>query len=137
MKQPAKLLSMVLVLTALHSFIMGLMLIIQPSSFMKMVGFNPICQHFFPAQGGVFHVLMGIAYFMGAVNRVKYHPMIVFAIIVKTGATLFLMIYCFAVEFKWIILLSGIGDLIMALAILMALKNYLCYREDYRQQAYI
>ena len=89
---------------------MGLALIAQPTLLMKLSGFSPDCERFFPAQGGVFHILMAVAYVMGATDIEKYHYLIVFSIIVKAVATLFLMIYCFAVEFKWIVLLSGIGD---------------------------
>ncbi len=129
LKQPQQLLSVVLCLTAWHSFLMGLALIIQPPAFMEIVGFSRIGERFFPAQGGVFHVLMGIAYVLGAVDSEKYHNLILFAIIVKVGATVFLMVYCFAVEFKWIVLLSGIGDYIMGLAILITWRNYLCHQK--------
>jgi hypothetical protein len=77
---------------------------------------------------------MGIAYLMGAVDSAKYYHLIVFAIIVKAAAILFLTIYCFAVEFKWIILLSGVGDFIMGLAILITWQNYLCYQKYIHQQ---
>lgn len=128
-KQPQKLLSVVLWLTACHSFLMGIALIAQPPTIMAIVGFSRLGERFFPAQGGVFHIVMGIAYVLGAVNTEKYHELIFFAIIVKAAATLFLMLYCFAVEFKWIILLSGIGDCIMGLAILITWWNYLCYQK--------
>ena len=128
---PEKLLSAVLWLVALHSIAMGLALIAQPTLLMKLSGFSSECERFFPAQGGVFHILMAVAYVMGATDIEKYHYLIVFSIIVKALATLFLIIYCFAVEFKWIVLLSGIGDGVMGLIIFLALENYLHLKTMY------
>jgi hypothetical protein len=128
---PDKLLSTVLWLVALHSITIGLALIAQPTLLMELAGFSPECERFFPAQGGVFHVLMAVAYAMGATNIKKYHYLIIFSIIVKAVATLFLMVYCFAVEFKWIVLLSGIGDGVMGLIIFLALQNYLHRKTTY------
>ena len=92
---------------------------------MKFAGFNPGCDHFFPTQGGVFHLLMFVVYLMGATHIEKYHHFIVFSIFVKAVATFFLMIYCFAAEFKWVIFLSGIGDGVMGLMIFLAFQHYL------------
>jgi len=128
---PEKLLSAILWLVALHSIAMGLALIAQPTLLMKLSGFSSECERFFPAQGGVFHILMAVAYVMGATDIEKYHYLIVFSIIVKALATLFLIIYCFAVEFKWIVLLSGIGDGVMGLIIFLALENYLHLKTTY------
>ena len=125
LKHPDKILSTVLYLVALHSFLTGLALVVQPAWSLKLVGFSPICERFFPTQGGVFHILMAVAYVMGAVNAKKYHYVIVFAIIVKSAATLFLLTYCFVVEFKWIILLFGIGDGLMGLMMFLSFQYYL------------
>ena len=119
---PDKLLSTVLGLVAIHSLGMGLILISQPAVLMKFAGFNPDCDHFFPTQGGVFHLLMFVVYLMGATHIEKYHHFIVFSIFVKAVATFFLMIYCFAAEF---IFLSGIGDGVMGLMIFLAFQHYL------------
>ena len=124
-KNSEKILQMVLWLVAIHSLGMGLTLIAQPTDLMKFAGFNPDCDHFFPAQGGVFHLIMVIVYTMGATHIEKYHYFIVFSIFVKAAATFFLLIYSFTVEFKWIIFLSGITDGIMGLMIFTALLYYL------------
>jgi len=122
---PDKLLSMVLVLVAIHTLAFGLILIAQPAVLMEFAGFNPDCDHFFPAQGGVFHLLMSVVYLMGATHIEKYHHFIVFSIFVKAVATFFLMMYCFAAEFKWIVFLSGIGDGVMGLMIFLAFQHHL------------
>jgi CBS domain containing-hemolysin-like protein len=125
LNHPDKLLSTVLWLVAFHSLVMGLILILQPSVLMQFAGFGSDCGHFFPAQGGVFHLLIFVVYLMGAIHIEKYHYFIVFSIFVKAVATFFLTIYCFAVEFKWVILLSGIADGMMGLMIFTALQYYL------------
>ncbi len=122
---PDKLLSAVLGLVAIHSLGMGLILIAQPAVLMEFAGFSPDCEHFFPAQGGVFHLLMFVVYLMGATHIEKYHYFIVFSIFVKAVATFFLMMYCFAAEFKWIVFLSGIADCVMGLMIFWAFQYYL------------
>ena len=122
---PEKLLSTVLGLVAIHSLGMGLILISQPAVLMKFVGFSPDCERFFPAQGGVFHLLLFVVYLMGATHIEKYYYFIVFSIFVKAVATFFLTIYCFAAEFKWIVFLSGIGDGVMGLMIFLAFQYYL------------
>ena len=127
-KHPEKLLSTVLWLVAVHSIAMGLTLITQPDVLMEWSGFRFEFERFFPAQGGVFHLLMAVAYSLGAVNSQKYYFLIVFSVIVKVFATLFLFVYCFNVEFKWIILISGIGDGVMGMTIFIALRHYLYFQ---------
>jgi hypothetical protein len=122
---PDKLLSTVLGLVAIHSLVMGLTLIAQPAVLMAFAGFRPDYERFFPAQGGVFHLLMFVVYLMGATNTEKYYYFIVFSIFVKAVATFFLTIYCFAAEFKWIVFLSGIADCVMGLMIFLAFQYYL------------
>ena len=124
-KHPDKVLSATLCLVAAHSLAMSLVLITQPAFLMALSGFSGNYEHFFPTQGGVFHLLMSVVYLLGAVNIEKYHHFIVFSIFVKTVATFFLIFYCFAVEFIWIVLLSGIADCVMGLMIFWAFRQYL------------
>jgi hypothetical protein len=124
-KHPEKILQTVLGLVAIHSLGMGLTLIAQPAVLMKFAGFNPDGEHFFPTQGGVFHLLLFVVYLMGASHIEKYHHFIVFSIFVKAVATIFLMMYCVAAEFKWVVFISGIGDGAMGLMIFLAFQHYL------------
>ena len=130
-KHPDKFLSTVLWLVAIHSIIMGLALITQPVILMEWSGFRSGYERFFPAQGGVFHLLMAVAYVMGAMNSKKYHYLIVFSIIVKVVATTFLLIYCFMVEFKWTILIFGLVDGVMGAMIFIALAYRLHFQKAY------
>jgi hypothetical protein len=127
-KYPEKVLSTILWVVAAHSIIMGLALITQPAFLMEWSGFKSGYERFFPAQGGVFHLLMAVAYSLGAANSRKYHFLIVFSVMVKAAATIFLLVYCFAVEFKWIILISGVSDGVMGAAIYIALRRYVYFK---------
>lgn len=131
---PAKLLRTILLLVAFHSLLIGLVLIAQPAFLIRFAGFSLDGESFFAAQGGAFHILMAVAYLMGALNIEKYFSFIVFSIFVKAGATLFLLVYCFKVDFKWIILLSGILDFVMGLMIFWALQNHLGLQRYHRRR---
>ncbi len=116
--------STILGLIALHSCIVGISLITQPAFLMNLAVFGADCESFFPAQGGVFHIAMGICYIMAALKPNKRKCMITFSIIVKFVATFFLLTYYFTIDSKLIVLLSGIGDGIMGLMIFAALQYY-------------
>ena len=124
-KHPDKFLSMVLWLVTIHSITLGMALITQPAFLLEWSGFRSDCGPFFPAQGGVFHLLMAIAYSLGAADSKKYYLLIIFSVIVKAIATLFLFVYCFFIEFKWAILYFGVVDGIMGMTIFIALRHYL------------
>ena len=118
-----KRLQWLLYLMALHSFAVGVGLMAQIKMLMQFMGFASIAQPFFPAQGGIFHVIMAAAYFLAAKNRQKYECLIPFSIFVKSCATLFLFIYFFAVQPIPLILLSAVGDGLMALLLLLFYRS--------------
>ncbi|HGY57214.1 MAG TPA: hypothetical protein ENK44_16010 [Caldithrix abyssi] len=111
-----------LYLMAIHSFGVGIGLILQPESLMRLLGFPEITQPFFPAQGGIFHLIMAAAYFLAGRDRNKYNILITFSIFVKTTATLFLFTFYIFIEAVPLIILSAVGDGMMALLL------YLFYR---------
>ena len=119
---------MVLWLVTIHSITIGMALIAQPAFLLEWSGFRSDCGSFFPAQGGVFHLLMAIAYSLGALDSKKFYLLIIFSIIVKAVATLFLFIYCFFIEFKWAIFYFGVSDGIMGMTIFIALRYYLYFQ---------
>ncbi len=125
LKSPGKLLALVLNLIALHSFVVGVVLILQPHFLMEFAGFGHNYERFFPSQGGVFHIVMALCYTMAAKDLDAHRCMVVFSIIVKGIATFFLLIYFFSMDSKWVILLSGIGDGLMGVVIYAAMKYYL------------
>lgn len=114
-----KLLSIFLWLVALHSFAVGVGLIVLPFPLLKFFGYGVCAERFFPSQGGVFHIAMAVGYAMAAYNLKRYECLIIFSIVVKFMATVFLFTYFIFVSSIWLVLLSGISDFLMGLIILI------------------
>jgi len=121
---PEKLLRLVLYLLAIHSICVGLALITTPTELFAYFGYIPVAEKFFPTQGGVFHIIMGIAYFLAARYVNKEQGLIILTIIAKLTATLFLVLYYVFVRQVWMILVSGILDALMATVILVVFLQY-------------
>lgn len=117
------LLQILLWLIALHSFIAGILLIIMNPEQLSFFGFK-VHEKFFSTQGGVFHIVMSVAYFMGAIAPRKSYQIITFAIIAKFIATVFLLGYFFLKNPIWIVLLSGIVDFLMGIVLLNVYLRY-------------
>lgn len=113
-----KILSVFLWLVAIHSFLVGIGLIVLPSSAFEFLGFDPNFDRFFSTQGGVFHIAMAVGYAMAGYDKIKYEQLIVFTIIVKFIATIFLVIYFIIISSQLLIIFSGISDFLMGLIIL-------------------
>ena len=127
---PRTRLSIVMWIAAIHSFIVGLGLIIQHPEIMKFFGFNHCMECFFPAQGGVFHIVMSFGYTLAAVNSDRFYCLVFFSIIVKLCATVFLFTYYITVESIWMILASGVQDAILFLMILYSFLSYQKWKTD-------
>lgn len=121
----SKILKIVLWLTALHSFLVGMLLIILPASIMVNFGFDLHYNNFFRVQGGVFHVVMSIFYSVAATDMRKHIIIIKLIIIIKFIAALFLILYFFVSNRIITVLLSGIGDLLIGVLILLLLFLFL------------
>ncbi|MCF8296343.1 MAG: hypothetical protein K9J13_02260 [Saprospiraceae bacterium] len=111
-------------LVALHSFCVGLGLMFMPLSWFEIFGFSIPTVRFFAAQAGVFHIVMSVAYALGAYNLIVNKQLILFSIIAKFIATIFLSIYFFFIESAWMILLSAIGDFLMGIVICWLFIKY-------------
>jgi hypothetical protein len=121
--KPDKALSVFLWLVALHSLLVGIGLIFLPSSFFEFLGFQKTFDRFFSTQGGVFHIAMSVGYAMAANDLIKYKQLIVFTIIVKFIATVFLLSYFFVISQQWLIITSGISDFVMGYVVLYLYKK--------------
>lgn len=117
--------SILMWLVALHSLFVGIGLIIQIPEIMKFFGYGACKEHFFPAQGGTFHVVMAVGYALVAYDPREYKCLAIFSIFVKAAAFIFLFVYYFAYERIWSVLASGIGDGLMMLFIFLAWRFYL------------
>ena len=113
-----KILSLFLWLVAIHSFLVGIGLIFLPSSAFEFLGFNPTFDRFFSTQGGVFHIAMAVCYAMAAVDLIKYKQLIIFSIIVKFIATVFLLSYYLIINSQSLIILSAVSDFLMGIVLL-------------------
>jgi len=110
-------------LIAVHSFVVGIVLIILPGESLAFFGFE-IIEKFFSTQGGVFHIVMSIAYGLAAEKLGKSDLVIYFSIAAKFIATIFLFSYFLLKNFILVVAFSGAGDLIMGILLLVLFVNY-------------
>lgn len=114
-----KILNLILRLTSIHSAIVGIGLIIIPSKALSFFGYSLHDELFFRVQGGVFHLVMAVAYWMASNDResaIKFCP---FFITAKFMATVFLLIYYFFNQQIWVVVFSAIVDMLMGIIILI------------------
>ncbi len=117
------LLKILLWLIAAHSFLAGILLIVLSPEQLYFFGFD-IQEKFFSTQGGVFHIVMSVAYVMGAESIGKSDQIIIFAIVAKFIATIFLLSYFLFKNPIWMVLVSGNGDLFMGVILLIVFLQY-------------
>ena len=113
-------LSLVLWIVALHSIAVACGLILLPPEQMTWFGYNAHQERFFAVQAGVFHLVLVVAYTLAAARPNRHRGLILFSIITKFIATIFLFTYYILVDTIWSVLFSGIADLLMGLLILGA-----------------
>ncbi len=123
-KSPRSRLTLILWLVAIHSFLVGVGLILRPATLMQLFAFSPCSERFFPVQGGVFHIVMVVAYIIAATDVDRYHYLVVYSVIVKAIAAVFLLTYFLAVDNIPLVLASGAGDGAMGVVIYLALRSY-------------
>lgn len=116
-------------LIAIHSFFVGILLIILPPNLMEFFGYD-IQERFFQTQGGVFHMVMCVAYIMVATNVENGKQLSIFSYSAKFIATVFLVSYFFFADQIITVLLSGIGDFLMGIFIYLFYINI--YKKDSR-----
>ena len=119
-----KILVITLWLVTLHSLFVGMGMILFPTDWISYFGITPSEHRFYITQGGVFHLVMAIAYGMAALNVKENSALIKFAIIAKFFSTIFLISYFVFINQFCIVFLSAIGDFCMGLLILLLYKKY-------------
>ncbi|MCF7823170.1 MAG: hypothetical protein K9N35_03270 [Candidatus Marinimicrobia bacterium] len=105
-------------LIAVHSFAVGVGLIVLPFGTLSWLGFTVDPYRFFSTQGGVFHIVMSVAYILASRELMHSRSLVVFIIIAKWAAFLFLSLYFLFSEMVPVIALSAIGDGLMGLIVL-------------------
>ncbi len=113
----------VLWLCALHSAGVGIGLLLLPSDLLPRFGLAGGGTRFFQAQGGTFHLLMAAGYVLAALDPAGRRPLVVFAVLVKVVATLFLVTCLLVGPRGWIVAVSAAGDGLLA-ALLVAADRH-------------
>jgi hypothetical protein len=113
-------------LIAIHSICFGVSLVILPISVIEFFGFR-LEEKFFADQGGVFHLIVAVAYIWAALDLENSFKFIVLAVITKFTAALFLVCYFLFIGPIIMVLFSGIIDFLMGLVVLLL---YIRYREQ-------
>jgi len=121
---PALRLSTLLWLIALHSAAVGLGLVLHPAPLLAEMGYVSVNEPFFPTQGGVFHIIMAVGYAMAAQNLERRRSLVTFTVVVKALALLFLVTYWALAARLPTILLSGLLDGAMAVAVAWAYMTW-------------
>jgi hypothetical protein len=116
-------LKILLWLIAIHSFVVAIVLIVSTPDIFRFFGFEGT-SGFFSFQGGVFHLVMVIAYIMSAIALKQESLLVWFCIAAKMLATVFLVLYFFICKPIWVVLLSGLGDFIMGLLLWIFFRLY-------------
>jgi hypothetical protein len=119
------LLKWVLWLIALHSIGFGISLIVLPVSVIEYFGFH-LEEKFFAVQGGVFHIVVSLAYIMAARDLANSGKLIALSCTAKFMATIFLLSYFLFGSPIFMVIFSGFADFLMGLAILVL---YLLYKQ--------
>lgn len=94
-------------LVALHSFLIGVMLVFATAWVLDFAGFKVSCT-FFPRQSGAFHIILAVGYFL----EYRAYRTIRLMLLAKATAVVFLLIMSPWKE-AWSVPFSGIFDGLM------------------------
>jgi hypothetical protein len=120
------LLKWILWLVAIHSICFGISLVVLPIPFIEFFGFR-LEEKFFADQGGVFHLVVAVAYIWAALDLENSFKLIVISCTAKFVATIFLLSYFFFGSHIFMVIFSGFADFMMGIAILVL---YILYRKQ-------
>jgi hypothetical protein len=95
-------------LVALHSFLIGVMLMFATGWILEFAGWGQVSHHFFPRQSGAFHVVLATGY-LWEFARYRGIGLMVAA---KATAVVFLLVISPWKE-AWSVLFSGVFDGVM------------------------
>jgi hypothetical protein len=119
-----KLFQWILWLIALHSIGFGIALVVLPIPVIEFFGFR-LEEKFFAVQGGIFHIVVSLAYIFAALDADDARKMVILSCTAKFMATIFLISYYIFVSRIFMVVFSGIADFFMGLAILFTYIIYL------------
>jgi len=115
----SNLFQLALYLISLHSLLVGLALIVLPFGALSWFGFTIDPYRFFSTQGGVFHIVMSLAYYLAGRTPLREKSLLIFIILAKWMAFFFLAVYFLFVEMVPVIAFSAVSDGFMGLIVMM------------------
>ena len=108
-----------IVLIALHSYMVGAMLFAVPDWALRFGGWDGIQPIFFGRQAGVFHFALATAYL---IEYFRYRG-IATLLTAKSIAVAFLLGTWLLSSQPWAVLISGVGDGLMALVVVLVRRR--------------
>lgn len=112
----ASLEGVLIVAIALHSYGVGLILVLAPGLALRFAGWTSLGPRFFPVQAGIFHLVLATGYLL---EYRRYHG-ISLLLVAKTTAFVFLMVATLRGGVPWAVPVSGLADGLMGLAAALA-----------------
>lgn len=103
--------TLLIILVALHSAIIGVIFMFAPNWLMQFGGWEGIDPVFFGRQAGAFHLVLAIAYLIEYFN----YGGIKILLMAKGFALVFLLVCTQVDPLPWAVPVSGLGDGLMAL----------------------
>ena len=103
--------TLLIILVALHSAIIGVVFMFAPNWLMQFGGWEGIDPVFFGRQAGAFHLVLAIAYLIEYFN----YGGIKILLMAKGFALVFLLVCTQVDPLPWAVPVSGLGDGLMAL----------------------
>lgn len=97
---------LIVALIALHSLVLGTVLLLFPAAVLGFFGWSYDCATFFPAQSGLFLLLLGGAYAAGIFHR----PFLWFLVATKAAAVVFLVVEVILGNSPQITILQAFAD---------------------------
>jgi hypothetical protein len=110
---------LLIILVALHSAIIGVVFIVAPNWLMQFGGWEGIDPVFFGRQAGAFHLVLAGAYL---IEHYRYRGVVIL-VSAKTFAMVFLLACTLVDSLPWAVPVSGVGDALMGLLVLMVHKS--------------
>ena len=100
-----------------------MLLVSGASSVFKSIGF-PYHGDFFAVQGGVFYIILSVAYFMTGSNLKTQNLLVWFCIASKFMLAVFFIMYFLIYEQIWMILIFGGVDLILGMLLIQFYSRF-------------
>jgi len=110
-------LSTALILVGVHSVVLGILMLLWPLALMQRVGWAYEGSPFFPAQSGLFLLILGCVYLVA----VRYRVLASVLVFSKAAAVVFLVVETAAGYCPELVYLTAVADGLMGIAVAVLL----------------